>query len=97
MLREWQEDLLLLVRALARCHLSLTNTCACFENAKNWLRIPKPYTGNEDEGNDKASDTDDISKSKQMVATAKEKAELGWRFKFRHVVGVSKYSLLLVN
>jgi len=65
----------------------------------NWLRIPKPYKEKEQEQtnstkdppsndtNDNSIDTTSINKKKKM-ATAKEKAELGWRFKFRHVVGI---------
>lgn len=55
----------------------------------NWLRIPKPYTEDKHEGEGKQSNAEDASKCKDdSVVTAKQKSELGWRFKFRHVVGI---------
>jgi hypothetical protein len=56
----------------------------------NWLRLPEP-NGKErvrENGNSTQEEKKvDNSQSKQPV-TGKEKAELGWRFKFRHVVGI---------
>ncbi|CAB9509875.1 Digalactosyldiacylglycerol synthase 1, chloroplastic [Seminavis robusta] len=57
----------------------------------NWLRVPKPYKETEEEKKQnkmKARDNEDSAATKKHVAAAKEKAELGWRFKFRHVVGI---------
>jgi hypothetical protein len=60
--------------------------CAILEEPEhlNWLRVPKVYreTDGGQENNNKNEG------SIKNVATAKEKAELGWRFKFRHVVGI---------
>ena len=58
----------------------------------NWLRIPQPYKESEHESQDKP-ESKERKGSKKKVATAKEKAELGWRFKFRHVIGISKLLL----
>ena len=57
----------------------------------NWLRVPTPYKEDDKDAattkntNNKVEKT---SKGGRAVATAKEKAELGWRFKFNHVVGI---------
>lgn len=51
----------------------------------NWLRIPPPYKEETNIENEESKKTD---KNGKREATAKEKAELGWRFKFRHVVGI---------
>ena len=59
----------------------------------NWLRIPQPYNESENESKDK-TESGQRQGSKKKVATPKEKAELGWRFKFRHVIGVSKLRVL---
>ena len=55
----------------------------------NWLRAPKPYKG--DETSETANDNKNMDKSQTTSTppyTEKEKAELGWKFKFKHVVGI---------
>ena len=62
----------------------------------NWLRVPTPYLYSDDEEKEKKEDEEvqqqktskKGSLTKRRHATAKEKQELGWRFKFRHVVGI---------
>lgn len=46
----------------------------------NWLRVPEPYKG-EEKSQDGGNNT-------RQPVSAKDKAELGWKFKFRHVVGI---------
>jgi hypothetical protein len=65
--------------------------CAILEEPEHltWLRVPKEYKETEEEKENSKTDLEIDNKSvTKKVATAKEKAELGWRFKFRHVVGI---------
>jgi hypothetical protein len=54
----------------------------------NWLRIPSPCKETADNGTVKKRESKEQVANFKKNATPKEKAELGWRFKFRHVVGV---------
>lgn len=59
----------------------------------NWLRSPKRYKESPDEidarkKEKKARKHKKNKKKIRHVPTAKERAECGWRFKFRHAVGI---------
>jgi len=54
----------------------------------NWLRVPEPYNDNDSSSSDGKGKKGSKGSRYGRKVTAKEKAELGWRFKFRHVVGI---------